>query len=497
MHRLQWRPGTARRAPRRAPHGTTRNRSASKHEHGRIGGAALVRKTRSCATRGRSRLPRAQLFHACSRKRPTGIEAALPRPRQALPLFARNCGGRSNCDQPGTVGRAGRRSVALHAGAARHRLSARRSRRAVRGGARGNGAVGGAFGAGAARRMHGDRGPAVRQRIRDRAGRDAYSRAELADELCRQRHQRTRPRRRGAGLRARCHDRHAVRGAVGAPLRFGDHPPAQAIPARATRRRGLLRVRDIPDLERIPGHAGEPCHRQRRDRETAPDGDPADGAGRAHLPRGPRSRPGCRPNLVTLCLDTVEAPIGKTLVTHPQTAIVDFTGSARFGAWVEENAHPALCFSETSGVNTVVVESVDSLEPVLKSLATTMSLFSAQMCTSPQNMYVPRDGIRCGDTKVGRRRVRRSARGGDRSRSPATRGAPAPIMAAIQSPATPALIEQVAVDARAAREGAARIHAVRAPRVPESPARDSRCWWRWTRLHTSCTARSDSVRSVS
>ena len=49
------------------------------------------------------------------------------------------------------------------------------------------------------------------------------------------------------------------------------------------------------------------------------------------------------PDLVTLCLDTVEAPIGKTLVKHPQTAIVDFTGSARFGAWVEANAHPALC----------------------------------------------------------------------------------------------------------------------------------------------------------
>ncbi len=155
---------------------------------------------------------------------------------------------------------------------------------------------------------------------------------------------------------------------------------------------------------------------------------------------------GLSPDLVTLCLDTVEAPIGKTLVTHPQTAIVDFTGSARFGAWVEENAHPALCFSETSGVNTVVVESVDSLEPVLKSLATTMSLFSAQMCTSPQNIYVPRDGVRCGDTKVSPADFGEAlaaaiaAIAGDPRRA-------APIMAAIQSPATPALIEQVAVDA--------------------------------------------------
>lgn len=103
---------------------------------------------------------------------------------------------------------------------------------------------------------------------------------------------------------------------------------------------------------------------------------------------------GFEPDLVTLCLDTAEEPLGKVLVQHPRTAIVDFTGSARFGAWVEANAHPAPCYSETSGVNTVVVESVDELEPVLKSLATTFSLFSAQMCTSPQNLYLPGDGVR-------------------------------------------------------------------------------------------------------
>ena len=40
------------------------------------------------------------------------------------------------------------------------------------------------------------------QRIRDRAGGDAYSRAEFADELYGQRHQCTGSRRRSAGLRA-------------------------------------------------------------------------------------------------------------------------------------------------------------------------------------------------------------------------------------------------------------------------------------------------------
>jgi len=159
---------------------------------------------------------------------------------------------------------------------------------------------------------------------------------------------------------------------------------------------------------------------------------------------------GFPPDLVTLCVDSATEPVGKLLVRHPQTAIVDFTGSARFGAWVEENAWPALCYSETSGCNTVVVDSVESLEPVLKSLATTMSLFSAQMCTSPQNVYLPRDGVQVGDRRLAPEEFGAAlaaaigAIAGDPRRA-------APIMAAIQSPGTPALIDEMA--AAGARHG--------------------------------------------
>ena len=101
------------------------------------------------------------------------------------------------------------------------------------------------------------------------------------------------------------------------------------------------------------------------------------------------SEQGFDPNLVTLCVDTVAAPLGKVLIKHPDCAIVDFTGSARFGQWVEANAHPALAFTETSGCNTVVLAGADDLDAAIRSLATTMCMFSAQMCTSPQNVYLP------------------------------------------------------------------------------------------------------------
>ena len=151
---------------------------------------------------------------------------------------------------------------------------------------------------------------------------------------------------------------------------------------------------------------------------------------------------GFDPNLVTMAVDSAAEPLGQRLVQHPQTAIVDFTGSARFGAWVERNAHPALCYTETSGVNTVLLESVHDLEPVARSLATTMQLFSAQMCTSPQNIYIPRGGIDVGGRRAGVDEVCEALAGAWRGVSTDPRRA-ASILAAIQSPSTLELIDSM------------------------------------------------------
>lgn len=160
---------------------------------------------------------------------------------------------------------------------------------------------------------------------------------------------------------------------------------------------------------------------------------------------------GFDPNLVTLAVDTAAEPLGKRLVQHPQAAIVDFTGSARFGAWVERNAHPALCYTETSGVNTVVLESAHDLEPVARSLATTMHLFSAQMCTSPQNIYVPRGGIAVGGRRTGVDEICAALAAAYRGVTAEPKRA-ASILAAIQSPHTLELIGELREEG--ARRGA-------------------------------------------
>jgi len=95
------------------------------------------------------------------------------------------------------------------------------------------------------------------------------------------------------------------------------------------------------------------------------------------------------PELVTLAADTREAPITKALLARPELAIVDFTGAQEFGRWVEANCPGKRVYTETSGCNAVVLESVEDLDAVLAAIALSLCLFSAQMCTAAQNIFVP------------------------------------------------------------------------------------------------------------
>ena len=113
-------------------------------------------------------------------------------------------------------------------------------------------------------------------------------------------------------------------------------------------------------------------------------------------------------NLVTLAADTRQAPITKALLLHTDTSIIDFTGSQAFGAWIEEHCRHADVYTETAGCNAVVVESAHALEPVLEAVAQSLCLFSAQMCTAAQNIFVPREGVRIGETRVSAERFAES-----------------------------------------------------------------------------------------
>ena len=102
---------------------------------------------------------------------------------------------------------------------------------------------------------------------------------------------------------------------------------------------------------------------------------------------------GFDPHLVTLAAEDPAVGLAKTLALRPEVRLVDFTGSNAFGDWLEENARQATVFTEKAGVNTVVLDSTDSFKGLCMNLAFSFALYTGQMCTAPQNVYLPSAGI--------------------------------------------------------------------------------------------------------
>jgi phenylacetic acid degradation protein paaN len=102
---------------------------------------------------------------------------------------------------------------------------------------------------------------------------------------------------------------------------------------------------------------------------------------------------GFDPNLVTLAAEQPGEGLAKTLATRPEVRIIDYTGSTEFGEWLERNAQQAAVYTEKAGVNTVVVDSTDDFAGMCRNLGFSLTLYSGQMCTTPQNILVPAGGI--------------------------------------------------------------------------------------------------------
>src|SRR5690349_8379775 len=108
---------------------------------------------------------------------------------------------------------------------------------------------------------------------------------------------------------------------------------------------------------------------------------------------------GFDPNIVTLVAHDGSDNIAQALALRPEVKIVDYTGSTANGRWLEEHARQAQVYTEKAGVNQIVVDSTADFKGLARNIAFSLSLYTGQMCTAPQNIYVPSGGI---DTSEGR-----------------------------------------------------------------------------------------------
>ncbi len=104
---------------------------------------------------------------------------------------------------------------------------------------------------------------------------------------------------------------------------------------------------------------------------------------------------GLDPHLAQLAADTAEDPVALELVRHPSIRVIDYTGGPAFGATVEKEGALGgkTVLSEKAGVNCVILESTSDLEKTLDNIAFSLCLYSGQMCTAPQNIFMPENGV--------------------------------------------------------------------------------------------------------
>ena len=102
---------------------------------------------------------------------------------------------------------------------------------------------------------------------------------------------------------------------------------------------------------------------------------------------------GFDPNVVTLVAHATGDDMAQKLALRPEVKLIDFTGSSANGEWLEENARQAQVFTEKAGVNQIIIDSAADIRGVARNIGFSLALYTGQMCTAPQNVYVPRGGI--------------------------------------------------------------------------------------------------------
>lgn len=111
---------------------------------------------------------------------------------------------------------------------------------------------------------------------------------------------------------------------------------------------------------------------------------------------------GLNPHIIQLAVDSLEEPITMQLAKNHKVTLIDYTGSSHFGSILEQEISGTQknIFTEKAGVNSVLIAEANSLDAVLDNLAFSVSLYSGQMCTAPQNFYIPKQGVKVGDSYI-------------------------------------------------------------------------------------------------
>lgn len=104
------------------------------------------------------------------------------------------------------------------------------------------------------------------------------------------------------------------------------------------------------------------------------------------------SEHGYDPTVCQLAVDSDDEEFIKSLVEHKDIKLIDYKGSCAMVDYLESVKNKTI-FTEKFSINSVIIDSVDDLDEVIKNLVISLALFSGQMNNTPQNFFIPENGI--------------------------------------------------------------------------------------------------------
>jgi len=108
------------------------------------------------------------------------------------------------------------------------------------------------------------------------------------------------------------------------------------------------------------------------------------------------SENGFDPDVCQLAVDSDDENYIKSLVEHPNIKLIDFKGNCMFSHYLE-NLKNKTVFTERFNVNSVIIDSFEDIDIAIRNLVMSLALYSGQMSNTPQNFFIPEEGIKTPD----------------------------------------------------------------------------------------------------
>lgn len=108
------------------------------------------------------------------------------------------------------------------------------------------------------------------------------------------------------------------------------------------------------------------------------------------------SENGFDPDVCQLAVDSDDEDVIKSLVENQHIKLIDFKGNCMLYDYLH-NLKDKTVFTEKLSVNSVIIDSFEDLDIAIKNLVMSLALYSGQMSNTPQNFFIPEDGIKTPD----------------------------------------------------------------------------------------------------